>query len=57
MKFFQKSRIFSVIFGIILIFGLLTFDVKAEEDLPTPEEAFDGHNFEENYWDINVFNN
>ncbi len=31
--------------------------MKAEEDPPTPEEAFDGHNFEENYWDINVFNN
>ena len=57
MKFYQKSRIFSVIFGIFLIFGLLTFNVKAEEGPPTPEEAFDGHNFEENYWDINVFNN
>jgi len=49
MKFYQKSRIFSLIFGILLIFGLFTFNVKAQEGPPTPEEVFDGHYFEENY--------
>ena len=58
MKSFLKSRIFAVIFGIILVFGLFTFNIRADDGPPTPEEAFGpGHTFEEGYWDTNVFNN
>lgn len=58
LKNFHKSRIFAIIFGIILIFGLFTFNTKADNGPPTPEEAFGpGHTFEEGYWDTNVFNN
>jgi len=57
MKSYQKGRIITVIFGMILILGLFSFNAKAQDGPPAPEDAFNGHTFDENYWDTDVFNN
>ena len=43
--------------GLFLISGVFSQTVVAQGGPPTPEQVFDGHNFTEDYWDINVFNN
>ncbi|MFX1304626.1 MAG: hypothetical protein ACFFBV_09855 [Promethearchaeota archaeon] len=58
MKNLHKSRLFILIFGILLIFGLFTFIANAQEGPPTQEQAFgSGNTFDQNYWDTNIFNN
>ncbi|KKK45516.1 MAG: hypothetical protein Lokiarch_09290 [Candidatus Lokiarchaeum sp. GC14_75] len=58
MKNYQKSRTFALIFGIVLVLGLFTFESRAQGDLPTVEELFGpGNTFDEGYWDTMVFNN
>ncbi|MFW9969520.1 MAG: hypothetical protein ACFFDF_04915 [Candidatus Odinarchaeota archaeon] len=57
MKSYQMSRFLALIFGCILITGLSTFNVKAQEGPPNPEEAFNGRTFDEHYWDEDVYNN
>jgi len=57
MKSYYKNRCFSLIFGTLLILGLLTFNTKAQEGPPSPEDAFNGHTFDDNYWDVDVYNN
>ncbi len=57
MKSYQKGRIITITFGTILILGLISFNAKAQDGPPAPEDAFNGHTFDENYWDTDVFNN
>ena len=41
----------------LLIISISSINVRAQDNPPTQEQLFNGHNFDENYWDINVFNN
>ncbi len=57
MKSYHKTRLFILFFCTILVIGFFTLNTKVQGSIPTPEELFNNHNFEENYWDTNVFNN
>lgn len=57
MRSYQVRRLIASIFGFILILGLFTFNTKAQEGPPSPEDAFNGHTFDEDYWDDNIYNN
>lgn len=52
------------ILSILCILSLFTFlffgaysQITVAQDTPTPSMLFNGHDFDENYWDIMVFNN
>jgi hypothetical protein len=57
MKSYKKIRLVSLIFGLILILGVFSLTTNAQEGPPSPEDAFNGRNFTEHYWDENVYNN
>ena len=58
MKNYNKTRIFTLALFLLLILNASWIEVKGNgSGPPTPAEVFDGHDFSENYWDINVFNN
>ncbi|MFX0048661.1 MAG: hypothetical protein ACFE8G_10900 [Candidatus Hermodarchaeota archaeon] len=57
MRNLNKCLISTVIFFFLLITGFLSITVNANGEPPTPSELFNGHDFTENYWDTNVFNN
>lgn len=57
MQYYQKTRLFVLFFCTILVVGLFTLNITAQDGIPTQDELFNGHDFEENYWDTNVFNN
>ena len=56
----MKKSILSL-FGFLSLVGLLFVGTYAQiafaQEVPTPDILFEGHDFDENYWDIMVFNN
>ncbi|MHA1642237.1 MAG: hypothetical protein ACTSUX_08225 [Promethearchaeota archaeon] len=52
-----KCSLGSFIIIFLLVIGFWSTFTRANEGSPTPQKAFNGHNFTENYWDIYVFNN
>ncbi|MBY8983283.1 MAG: hypothetical protein KGD57_10060 [Candidatus Lokiarchaeota archaeon] len=57
MKNRKVSRIALVVFIFLFLNSSIITRVKADDGPPTQGEAFNGHSFNENYWDIDVFNN
>lgn len=56
MKRNKSCLVSGFILGFLLTIGMVSQSV-AQGDPPTPSQLFNGHDFTENYWDINVFNN
>ncbi|MFX0031534.1 MAG: hypothetical protein ACFE8E_01860 [Candidatus Hodarchaeota archaeon] len=57
MKTSIKCLISFFFLGFLIFTGIYTPISMAQDGPPSPEDAFGGHTFDENYWDINIFNN
>jgi hypothetical protein len=57
MKRNSICLISTLLLVMLLIFGVYSTTVIAQDDPPTPEILFEGHDFSETYWDVMIFNN
>jgi hypothetical protein len=57
MKITTKCLLSFFILSFFIFMGIYTPFIVAQEGPPSPKDLFNGHDFTENYWDVNVFNN